>query len=45
MQHIQPGIRIDEDLSPSNVTAIRGETALLSCKILNVGDKAVSVLQ
>ena len=34
--------RIDEELSPGNVTAIHGETALLACKVLNVGDKAVS---
>ena len=35
--------RIDEELSPANVTAIRGETALLVCTILNIGDKSVSM--
>ena len=33
--------RIDEELSPANVTAIRGETALLVCTVLNIGDKSV----
>ena len=33
--------RIDAELSPANVTAITGETALLVCTVLNVGDKAV----
>ena len=28
--------------SASNVTAIRGETAMLVCKVINIGDKAVS---
>ena len=36
--------RIDEELSPENVTAIHGETALLVCTVLNVGDKAVSFI-
>ena len=27
--------------SRSNVTAIRGETAMLVCKVINIGDKAV----
>ena len=27
--------------STSNVTAIRGETAMLVCKVINIGDKAV----
>ena len=27
--------------SASNVTAIRGETAMLVCKVINIGDKAV----
>ena len=35
--------RIDEDLSPTNVTAIHGENALLVCTILNIGDKSVSI--
>ena len=34
--------RIDEDLSPTNVTAIHGENALLVCTIQNIGDKSVS---
>ena len=34
--------KIDDELSPGNVTAIHGETALLVCTILNVGEKAVS---
>ena len=33
--------RIDEELSPGNITAIRGETALLVCTIVNIGDKSV----
>ena len=36
--------RIDDELSPENVTAIHGETALLVCTVLNVGDKAVSFI-
>ena len=36
--------RIDPELSPANVTAITGETALLVCTVLNVGDKAVGYL-
>ena len=36
--------RIDAELSPANVTAITGETALLVCTVLNVGDKAVGYL-
>ena len=34
--------RFNDDLTPQNVTAIRGETAMLVCTILNVVDKAVS---
>ena len=34
--------RINEDLSPGNVTAIHGENAMLVCTIHNIGDKAVS---
>jgi len=37
--------RIDDELSPANVTAIRGETALLVCTVLNIGDKSVSWLR
>ena len=36
--------RIDEELSPGNITAIRGETALLVCTIVNIGDKSVGRL-
>ena len=36
--------RIDDELSPANVTAIRGETALLVCTVLNIGDKSVNFL-
>ena len=34
--------KIDEDLSPTNVTVIHGENALLVCTIMNIGDKSVS---
>jgi len=37
--------RIDEELSPGNITAIRGETALLVCTIVNIGDKSLSWLR
>ena len=33
--------RINDDLTPQNVTAIHGETAMLVCTVLNVVDKAV----
>ena len=33
--------RIDEAQSPANITALKGETALLVCTVLNVGDKSV----
>ena len=33
--------RIDESQSPANITALKGETALLVCTVLNVGDKSV----
>ena len=36
--------RIDEELSPGNITALKGETALLVCTVLNVGDKSVGIL-
>ena len=35
--------RIDEARSPANITALKGETALLVCTVLNVGDKSVSL--
>ena len=34
--------RINEELSPANVTAIHGENAMLVCTIQNIGDKSVS---
>jgi len=37
--------RINDDLTPQNVTAIHGETAMLVCTVLNVVDKAVSWLR
>jgi len=37
--------RIEEESSPTNVTAIRGETAMLVCNVVNVGDKSVSWLK
>ena len=33
---------IDDRLSPGNVTLLTGETALLACKIYNLGNKSVS---
>ena len=33
---------IDDRLSPGNVTLLSGETALLACKIYNLGNKSVS---
>ena len=36
--------RIDETQSPGNITALKGETALLVCTVLNVGDKSVRIL-
>ena len=33
---------IDDRLSPGNVTRLSGETALLACKIYNLGNKSVS---
>ena len=35
--------RLDEDLTSANVTAISGETAMLVCTVLNIGDKSVSM--
>jgi len=37
--------RIDDELSPGNITAIRGETALLVCTVINIGDKSLSWLR
>jgi hypothetical protein len=33
--------RIDDDLSPGNVTAVQGDTAMLVCTVVNIGDKSV----
>ena len=32
---------IDDRLSPGNVTILSGETAMLACKIYNLGNKSV----
>ena len=32
---------IDDRLSPGNVSLLAGETALLACKIYNLGNKSV----
>ena len=37
--------RIDQELSPGNITALKGETALLVCTVLNVGDKSVRLVR
>ena len=34
--------QIDDRLSPGNVTILSGETAMLACKIYNLGNKSVS---
>ena len=36
--------RIDADLSPSNVTVVEGDTAMITCTVFNIGDKSVSIL-
>ena len=36
---------IDDRLSPGNVSLLAGETALLACKIYNLGNKSVSRYQ
>jgi hypothetical protein len=33
--------RIEEDLSSDNVTVVKGDTAMLVCTVINVGDKSV----
>ena len=35
---------IDDRLSPGNVTILSGETAMLACKIYNLGNKSVRLL-
>lgn len=37
--------QIDERLSPGNITILQGETAMLACKIYNLGNKSVSWLR
>eukprot|EP00090_Calanus_glacialis_P017638 TRINITY_DN27403_c0_g1_i1.p1 TRINITY_DN27403_c0_g1~~TRINITY_DN27403_c0_g1_i1.p1 ORF type:complete len:296 (-),score=42.95 TRINITY_DN27403_c0_g1_i1:209-1096(-) len=37
--------QIDDRLSPGNVTILSGETAMLACKIYNLGNKSVSWLR
>ena len=34
--------RIDESLSSGNLTVVQGETVMLVCTVLNLGDKSVS---
>ena len=36
---------IDEELSTGNLTISAGETAMLACKIFNLGNKSVSSLR
>ena len=36
---------IDDRLSPGNVTILSGETAMLACKIYNVGNKSVRLFK
>ena len=33
--------RIDDDRSPESVTVVRGDTAMLVCTVINIGDKSV----
>ena len=35
--------RIDEDRSPESVTVVRGDTAMLVCTVINIGDKSVGI--
>jgi len=37
--------QIDDRLSPGNITVLQGETAMLACKIYNLGNKSVSWLR
>ena len=36
---------IDDRLSPGNVTILSGETAMLACKIYNLGNKSVRFIK
>ena len=36
--------RIDAENSPGNVTVVAGDTAMLTCTVINIGDKSVSVI-
>ena len=33
--------RIDAENSPGNVTVLAGDTAMLTCTVVNIGDKSV----
>ena len=37
--------RIDESRSPANITVVRGDTAMLVCTVINIGDKSVNVMR
>ena len=38
-------LRIDESLSSGNLTVVQGETVMLVCTVLNLGDKSVSEIK
>ena len=35
-------VRIEESLSSGNLTVVEGETVMLVCTVINLGDKSVS---
>ena len=35
-------VRIEESLSSGNLTVVQGETVMLVCTVLNLGDKSVN---
>ena len=37
--------RIDAENSPGNVTVLAGDTAMLTCTVVNIGDKSVKNVQ
>ena len=37
--------RIDEQMSSGNITVVEGETVMLVCTVLQLGDKSVSTAQ
>jgi hypothetical protein len=43
--HHHSTIHIPRQASPTNVTAIHGEMAMLVCRVINIGDKSVGFLQ